>query len=77
METLYKQVHGKKDLFVTIQTRKRMIFFSDMQTQHILTRAPIGWPIQTKKKPNFEFSNLILTLILRYFQRSFFFSIGF
>ncbi len=39
--------------------------------------APIGWPIQPKRKPNFEFSNLILTLILRYFQRSFFFSIGF
>jgi hypothetical protein len=36
-----------------------------------------GWPNQPKKKPNFEFSSLILRLILRYFQRSFFFNIGF
>jgi hypothetical protein len=39
--------------------------------------APFGWPIQLKKKPKFKSLNLTLTLILRYFQRSFFFSIGF
>jgi hypothetical protein len=39
--------------------------------------APIGWPIQPKKKQKFEFSNLILTLILRYFQRSFFSALAF
>ena len=37
------------------------------------SKALIGWPNQPKKKLNFEFSNLIL----RYFQRSFFFNIGF
>jgi hypothetical protein len=40
---------------------------------HKVTKAPIGWPNKPKKKPNFKFSNLILRLILSYFQRSFFF----